>query len=73
MEAKYASPNIRKTNNRGENLSGKPEDLERNAFSKFMTSHKNSKMGENKMAAIECKSDDNEILIKGLENKLWEM
>ena len=63
MEAKYASPNTRKTNNKGETVSGKPQDLERTVFSKFIASHKNSKLEENKMAAMECESDDNEILI----------
>ena len=74
VEAKYASPNTRKTNNRGENLSGKPQDIERNVFSKFMASHNNSKLGKNNMADMECKSDDEEILINKLsESKLCVM
>ena len=63
LEAKYATPNTRKTNNKGKTLSGKPQDIERNVFGKFMASHKNSQLGENKMAAIECRSDDDEIII----------
>ena len=63
VEAKYASPNMRKANNRGETLSGKSKDIERNVLGKFMASHKNSKFGENKMAATKHESDDNEILI----------
>ena len=68
-EAKYATPNTRKTNNRGENLSGKPQDSERNVFSNFMVSHNNSKLGKNNMVHMEHKSDDEEILINKRDRK----
>ena len=61
MEAKYPSPNTRKTNNRGETLSGKPQDLDKNVFGKFTANHKKSELWENKTAVMECKSDNNEI------------
>ena len=74
IEAKYATPNTRKTNNRVENSSGKPQDSDGNVFSKFMASHNNSKLGKNNMADMECESDNEEILInKGSESKLWVM
>ena len=65
VEAKYVSPNTRKSNNRGENLSGKPLDLDRNVFGKFMASHNSLlvRIRKNKMATMEYKSDANEILI----------
>ena len=63
LEAKYASPNIRKSNNRGKNISGKSQELDRNVFGIFMASQNESKLGKNKMVAMECESDDNEILI----------
>ena len=61
IEAKYASPKTRNTNNSSENLSGKPQDLERNVFGKFTASQSNSKLGKNKMAAMKCESDNEEI------------
>ena len=63
VEAKYASPNTRKSNNRGENISDKSQELDRNMFGKFMASHNESESGKNKMVAMEHKSDDNEILL----------
>ena len=63
LEAKYASPNIRKSNNRGKNISGKSQELDRNVFGIFMASQNESKLGKNKIVAMECESDDNEILI----------
>ena len=64
IEEKYVSPITKKVKNKGEIATGSSQNTERNIFNKFMTSINDTELEQNKMAAMEHKFEDNEVVLK---------